>query len=46
VNKLLKNVDGPTQMSRPYSRSEVLDFIGSCADKRTDLPGNYFVPFV
>jgi len=24
----------------------VLDFIGYCAEKRADLPGNYFVPFV
>ena len=36
----------PKLGNRPYSRSEVLDFIGSCADKRADLPGNYFVPFV
>jgi hypothetical protein len=24
----------------------VLRFIGFCAEKRADLPGNYFVPFV
>jgi len=24
----------------------VLDLLGFCAEKRADLPGNYFVPFV
>jgi hypothetical protein len=24
----------------------VLDLLGFCAEKRADLPGNYFIPFV
>jgi len=43
VNKIVKNVDGPTQMSRRRARPRLM---GLLREKRADLLGNYFVPLV